>query len=83
MGMRPTEAMDADLNVTNVATGATWAFPPTMLMAASNDQTDILELVKWTALYLKTQARTHQSCGVLGAAPHLCASHQHPEASET
>jgi hypothetical protein len=58
MGMRPPEVMDADLEPVNLASGATWAFPPTLLMAASNDQEEIIELVNRTAVYLESQARS-------------------------
>ncbi len=58
MGLRPEKMMDTDLQPRNLQTGATWKFPPTLLMAASNDQPEILELINNTQSALQTKV-TH------------------------
>ena len=55
MGMRPEDVMDAELQPRNLASGAQWAFPPTLLMAARNDQDEIIDLVNRTAVHLESQ----------------------------
>ncbi len=55
MGMRPEEVMEAALQPRNLASGAQWAFPPTMLMSARNDQDDIIGLVNRTQTHLQSQ----------------------------
>ena len=55
MGLRPAEVMDSDFAPTNPASGASWRYPPTLLMAASNDQEEIIELVNRTAIFLEDQ----------------------------
>ncbi|CAL8471370.1 g10912 [Coccomyxa elongata] len=55
MGMRPEEVMEAELQPRNLASGALWAFPPTLLMAARNDQDEIIDLINRTATHLEGQ----------------------------
>ena len=55
MGMRPEEVMEAALQPRNLASGAQWAFPPTMLMSARNDQDDIIGLINRTEAHLQSQ----------------------------
>lgn len=62
MGMRPEEVMEAALQPRNLASGAQWAFPPTLLMAARNDQDEIIDLINRTALHLEGQVCTQDSC---------------------
>lgn len=57
MGLRPTEVMDSDFAPINPASGASWRYPPTLLMAASNDQEEIIDLVNHTASFLEGQVR--------------------------
>lgn len=62
MGMRPEEVMGAALQPRNLASGAQWAFPPTLLMAASNDQDEIIDLINRTAVHLEGQVCTQDLC---------------------
>ena len=55
MGLRPEKMMETDLTPRNLQTGATWKFPPVLLMAASNDQLEILELINNTQAALQTK----------------------------
>ncbi len=55
MGLRPEKMMETDLTPRNLQTGATWKFPPVLLMAASNDQPEILELINNTQAALQTK----------------------------
>ena len=55
MGLRPVEVMDSDFAPVNPASGASWRYPPTLLMAASNDQEEIIELVNRTETFLEGQ----------------------------
>ena len=55
MGLRPEKMMDTDLKPRNLQTGATWKFPPTLLMAAGNDEGDILELINNTQAAMQTK----------------------------
>lgn len=64
MGMRPEEVMEAELQPRNLASGALWAFPPTLLMAARNDQDEIIDLINRTATHLEGQVwrSVRESC---------------------
>lgn len=73
MGMRPPEVMDAELQPQNLASGARWAFPPTLLMAARNDQDEIIELINRTEAHLESQARKRHICSLLSAFLHASA----------
>ncbi|CAL5222477.1 g4849 [Coccomyxa viridis] len=55
MGLRPEKMMETDLTPRNLQTGATWKFPPVLLMAAGNDQPEILELINNTQAALQTK----------------------------
>ena len=55
MGLRPEKMMDTDLKPRNLQTGATWKFPPTLLMAAGNDEGEILELINNTQAAMQTK----------------------------
>ena len=55
MGLRPEKMMDTDLKPRNLQTGATWKFPPTLLMAAGNDEGTILELINNTQAVMQTK----------------------------
>ena len=55
MGLRPEKMMETDLAPRNLQTGATWKFPPVLLMAAGNDQPEILELINNTQAALQTK----------------------------
>ena len=55
MGLRPEKMMETDLKPRNLQTGATWRFPPVLLMAAANDQQEILELINNTQAALQTK----------------------------
>ena len=57
MGLRPEKMMDTDLKPRNLQTGATWKFPPTLLMAAGNDEGIILELINNTQAAMQTKVR--------------------------
>jgi hypothetical protein len=71
MGMRPPEVMDAELQPQNLASEARWAFPPTLLMAARNDQNEIIELVNRTEAHLESQARKRHVCCLLSPFLHI------------
>ena len=55
MGLRPEKMMETDLKPRNLQTGASWQFPPVLLMAAANDQQEILELINATQATLQTK----------------------------
>ena len=57
MGLRPEKMMDTDLKPRNLQTGATWTFPPTLLMAAGNDEGEILELINNTQAAMQTKVQ--------------------------
>ena len=52
--------METELKPRNLQTGATWQFPPVLLMAAANDDQDFLKLINRTqaALQIKVKACT-------------------------
>ena len=57
MGLRPEKMMDTDLKPRNLQTGATWKFPPTLLMSAGNDEGEILELINNTQAAMQTKVQ--------------------------
>lgn len=77
MGMRPEEVMDAELQPVNLASGAQWAFPPTLLMAARNDQDEIIDLINRTETHLESQVWRSFATPLaaepsVGKLPHTC-----------
>lgn len=64
MGLRPEKMMETDLKPRNLQTGATWRFPPILLMAASNDQPEILELINNTQAALQTKVERFSIIGL-------------------
>jgi hypothetical protein len=69
MGLRPEIMMETNLKPRSIQTGATWQSPPVLLMAAANDQQEILELINNTQAALQTKVRSLHILRCIGVLP--------------
>lgn len=56
MGLKPLELLEAPLVPTDAQTGATWPYPPVLLMQAQNDQPDVVDTINRTISVFSRQA---------------------------
>ena len=57
MGLKPLELLDESLVPTDSQTGATWAYPPVLLMQAANDQPDVINVINRTIPVFSSHVR--------------------------
>ena len=55
MGVKPPEALAEGMWPRNPVTGATWPFPPTLLLRALHDPDDVVASIRATAPALRAQ----------------------------
>lgn len=48
MGLKPVKLLDAPMVPVDAQTGATWPYPPVLLMQAQNDQPDVVDIINRT-----------------------------------
>ena len=65
MGLKPDELLEAPLVPADAQTGATWPYPPVLLMQAQNDQPDVVATIHRTISVFSRQARARESCMLL------------------